>query len=276
MTMNTIKIYIQIAFLSLTALSCSSDDGPSGDGGNGNTSANQFPLTIGNYWNYDVVNTNLDTNETATGRDSLYVASAVGNTFTLSTDGIADGTMISILTQSALQRTESTLLGSGAISFPFDGLNDIEIEINNAVFYDLNANTGATLYEVDGTIEQTVETLPVVATYNLTTTQREFSNSISLNGETYTNVTKSAIDLDLMITTTVEVLGNPVTVTILANQNVLHIDNYYAENIGLVRSEANIMYLLEDFSSIGITLPFPSELNATSIQELDTYMVADE
>jgi len=273
--MNILKPYLSLVILLLALVSCSSDndDNPPVDT---NVSGNNFPLTIDNYWNYDVFNTNLDTNETVTGRDSLYVASSAGNTFTLSTDGIADGTMNSILTQSALQKTASTLLGSGTIAFPFDGLNDIEIEITNAVFYDLNANTGTVLYEVDGTIEQTVEALPVVATYNLTTTQREFSESINLNGETYTNVTKSSIDLSLVITTTIEVLGNPVTVTVLADQNVLHIDNYYAENIGLVRSEANIMYQLEDFSTIGITLPFPDELNANSIQELDTYMVADE
>jgi len=75
----------------------------------------------------------------------------------------------------------------------------------------------------------------------------------------------------------VEVIpGSLIEVLILDTQNVLEITNHYAKDIGLVRSEADISYSLEDFSQIGITLPIAGSLNATSVQELDTYVVAEE
>ncbi len=265
--------YSSILLMLLSVVSCTNND-------NDDTvlnSGNYFPLTLDNYWNYNVTNSNLDLNQTQNTRDSLFVSSVNNNAFDLTITGIAKGTMNTILTQMQLSRTSFNLMGSGNIIFPFEGLDDLQIGVNNAIFYNTNSPSDETLSSVDGVIEQNIEGLPIMASYNLKTIQGPFSDSLFLNNVNYDNVIESSILLQLTITTRIEVIpGNFVDVLILDTQNVLDIKNHYVKDIGLVRSEAIISYNLEDFSQIGITLPLAGSLNASSIQALDTYEVAEE
>ncbi len=262
-----------IFILLLSVASCSNNDNDD----NPVNSGNYFPLTLANYWNYNVTNRNIDLNQTQNTRDSLYVSLANNNTFGLSVNGIATGTMNTILTQLDLTRTSSTLLGTGSITFPFEGLDDLQIGVNNAIFYNTNTSVNEVLSSVDGTIEQTIEGLPIIATYILKTVQGTASPSLFLNNINYDNAIESSLILELTITTRVEVIpGSFVDVLILDTQNILEITNHYVKDIGLVRSEASISYQLEDFSQIGITLPLAGSLHATSIQALDTHTVAEE
>lgn len=273
--MKRVTLFLRLCIILIIVSSCSNDDDASNNNSNESIS-NNFPLSIGNYWNYSVENRNVVLNEIVNRTDSLYVASGNANSFNLSVNGIAFGTMNTILTQTSLSKTSNKLLANGVVSFPFDGLNDLEIPVENAIFYDINAADNSTLTESSGFISETVENIPITVNYSFKTLQGEFFDSILLNSEIYDNVIFSKIVLQLTITTRIEIIpGSEIEVTILDTQNVLEIDNYYAENIGLVRSEADISYQLEDFSQVGITLPFEN-IEATSIQELDTYEVAPE
>lgn len=275
MVMNKLTLHLRLIVFFVTLAACSTSDD---NGGNNNdNSSNNFPLTINNYWNYNVENRNIITNDTQQRTDSLYVSSAHVNSYDLAVNGIANGTMNSILTQTSLTRTANSLLATGTVIFPFSGLEDLEIGIQDAIFYNTNAPEDNTLSEVSGTIEQIVENIPIVANYTFKTIQGPSYNTLFLNSENYNNVIKSSIELQLTITTTVEIIPDSfVDITILDTQNVLKIDNFYAENIGLVRSEADISYQLEDFSQVGIVLPFTTNLEATSLQELTRYDVAEE
>jgi len=271
--MKRLLYYTSISLLILSLVSCTNNDNDDFV----TNSGNYFPLTLDNYWNYNVTNSNLDLNQTQNTRDSLFVSSANNNAFEVAINGIAKGTMNTILTQMDLSRTSNGLMGTGNIIFPFEGLDDLQIGVNNAIFYNTNIATNETLSSVDGVIEQNIEGLPITTTYNLKTIQGPFSNSLFLNNENYDNVIESSIILELTITTKVEVIpGNFVDVLILDTQNVLDIKNHYAKDIGLVRSEALISYHLEDFSQIGITLPLAGSLNATSVEALDTHDVIEE
>lgn len=265
--------YTSILLILLSLASCSNNDNDD----NISNSVNYFPLTLDNYWNYDVTNSNLDLNQTQNTMDSLYIPSVNNNVFGLAINGIAKGTMNTILTQTQLSRTGNSLVGTGNVTFPFEGLEDLQIGIDNALFYNANSSSNETLSSIDGVIEQNIEGLPIIATYNLKTVQGPLSNSLFLNNVSYDNVLESSILLELTITTRIEVIpGNFVDVLILDTQDVLVIKNHYVKDIGLVRSEAIISYNLEDFSQIGITLPLAGSLNASSVQALDTYDVAEE
>lgn len=271
--MKKLVNYLSVIIVLIFTASCTNSD-------NDDTiadSGNYFPLTIDNYWNYNVTNSNLDLNQSQNTRDSLYVNSVNNNEFGLAVNGIATGTMNTILTQMNLTRTSRTLTGTGSITFPFEGLDDLQIGVNDAIFYDVNASVNETLSTVEGILEQNLEGLPIKTEYTLKTTQGVGSSSLFLNNVNYNNVIESSIVLELTITTQVEVIpGNFVDVLILDTQDVLNIKNHYVKDIGLVRSEAAISYSLEDFSQIGITLPLAGSLNATSVQALNTHIVAEE
>jgi len=271
--MNKLLKYMGLAFLMVSFASCTNTDNDDSI----TNSGNYFPLTLDNYWNYNVTNTNLDLNQTQNTRDSLFVSDANNNAFDLAINGIAKGTMNTILTQMALNRTSNSLMGTGNIIFPFEGLDDLQIGVNNVIFYNTNSSQNDTLSSIDGLIEQSIEGLPIMASYTLKTIQGPFSNNLFLNNVNYDNVIESSLILELTITTEVEVIpGNFVEVLILDTQTVLDIKNHYAKDIGLVSSEALISYHLEDFSQIGITLPLAGSLNATSAQTMDNYDVAEE
>jgi len=272
--MNNLLRYSALVLFILSLTACSNEDND--DNTVVNPPANYYPLAIDNYWNYDVTNRNLDLNETQNSRDSLYVSSANGNSFGLAVNGIATGTMNTILTQMSLMPSDNRLSGTGSVTFPFEGLEDFQIGVNNVVFYDTNTAVNATLSAVEGVLEQMVEGLPIIANYTLRTVQGLISESMFLNNENYTNIIESRIIIELTITTNIEVIpGSLIEVLILDTQDVLDITNYYAEDIGLVRSEADISYVLEDFSQIGITLPIAGSLNASSVQILSTYSVEE-
>ncbi|MBT8304982.1 MAG: hypothetical protein KJP09_10970 [Bacteroidia bacterium] len=272
--MNNLLRYSALVLFIVSLASCSNNDND--DNAVVNPPADYFPLSLDNFWNYDVTNRNLDLNETQNSRDSVYVASANGNLFGLAVNGIANGTMNTILTQMSLMPSDNRLSGTGSVTFPFEGLEDFQIGVNNVVFYDTSVAASTTLSTVEGVLEQMVEGLPITATYTLRTVQGSISESMFLNNENYTNVIESGIILELTITTDIEVIpGSIIEVLILDTQDVLDITNYYAEDIGLVRSEADISYVLEDFSQIGITLPIAGSLNASSLQELGTYSVEE-
>jgi hypothetical protein len=266
--MNKLFNVIASILMIVSISSCTNNDNDD----NLTNSGNYFPLTLDNYWNYNVTNSNLDLNQSQSTRDSLYV-----NEYGLAINGIATGTMNTILTQMDLTRTATRLSGTGNITFPFEGLDDFQIGVTDAQFYNTTVSTNNPLSSVEGIIEQTIEGLPITASYTLKTTQGASFPSLFLNSINYENVIESSIILELTITTQVEVIpGNFIEVLILDTQNVLEISNHYAKDIGLVQSEADISYHLEDFSSIGITLPVAGSLNATSLQTLDTYVVAEE
>jgi len=271
--MKKVLNYSFILLLIASFTSCTDSD----DEGNVITPpADYYPLLIDNYWNYSVTNSNLDLNETQNTRDSLYVASASANSFGLAVNGIANGTMNTILTQMSLMPSENMLTGSGSITFPFEGLEDFQIGIENAILFNSNSPANTVLSEFEGVIEQVIEGLPITATYKVKTIQGGTSATLFLNNQSYDNVIESFLTLELTITTNVEVIpGSVIEVLILDTQNVLEITNYFVEDIGLVRSEADISYVLEDFSQIGITLPIAGSLNASSLQVLDSYSVGE-
>ena len=79
--------------------------------------------------------------------------------------------------------------------------------------------------------------------------------------------------LNLKITTTQTIGGFPVTVTVLSPQDVVTSTQYYAKGIGMVHTNTNITYQLQEFP--GVTFPFPSSGSQTQQEFLDTY-VAEE
>jgi len=278
--MKSFKLLFLFLFTSLLITSCSSDDDNT-DPGEISQPGNYFPSSLNNYWNFDVINTD-NTNEPVVSTDSLYVASETGSVFTLEVNDnmVANGTMDSFLINGSLTPSENNLIFSGTLELPeeISDFVDFEINLSNVVLYDTEAALGAELSSNSSTIEQDFNGIPITINYELTTNALGFSESMSLNGEMYSNVITSDIKLNLNVTATIEVFGNPTTIAILESQDVLSITNYYAQAIGLVRSESESSY---EISAVAITLfneleiDVPPSGSGSNVQELSDYFVAE-
>ncbi len=289
--MKTMKQLFLMLTVALFVASCSSDD----DGGTNpptnpptDNTGNYFPLTVDDYWNYDVEYTdNNDSNNNSSSSDFLYVASETNGSFDLgvNTNDIANGAMNGILVNGTLERTESTLILDGSISIPFPGFETSSIDFTDMVLYDLNAANNSQLASTSGTINQDIDLggdiVPVTINYIVSTTQINNNSSITVNGENYTSVSKTNFKLNLNVSTTVTFGSQTINLSILNNQDVTVGTNYFVENIGLVKSETAINYqvnqnTIELLTTFGIDIPFPTSGSATNVQEMTDYMVAEE
>lgn len=268
MKTNIIKFFALVAFVGLS--SCSSDDSNTNPV---DQATNYLPLSVGNYWTYDV------TTEGVTNRDSLYssndtLISGVSHKKFKTLDLIPYGFYSTSLKNNGLRVDGGTVKMSGSASFDYGLGTPIAISISNFIILKESAVAGEQLSAVSGTFSQTVEGYPLDFTYTLRTeSDGQVASYTSPNSDTYTDVLKTKVILNLKITTTQSLGGFPVTVTILAPQDVVTSTQYYSKGIGMVHTNTNIMYQLQEFP--GVTLPFPSSGSQTQQEFLDTY-VAEE
>ena len=280
--------YLQILsfalFSTLFFASCSSDD----DGDNNEDepiTGNYFPSTVNDLWTFDVDNTSTTHPEInfADETDFLKVATSAGNSFTLEVNngGLANGTMNDILSVGTLSIGESTLNYSGELELPdeFSGFSDETIALQNVLLYDLNASNNSIMTQVSNTIMEDIvlneDTVPLSIEYTLTTSKINSVNSLTVNGESYDNVIKTELVLAVEIYATVPVFGN---MAIIDNQEVLVIENYFAEDYGLIKSEAVQSYEMDSafvalLNSTSTDLGVATSFHVVNTQELDDSLI---
>ena len=284
--MKYFKTYCIALLVLTTAFSCSDDDSdtpndPTNE--NPNTVAgNYFPLTVSDYWNYDVENTNNTTSETTMSTDNLYVISETAGVYDLDVNNglIANGTMDSYLSNVSLARNETTLISNGALELPAEisDLIDFEININNIVLYDTEANNDVELSSNSSSVQQDFNGVPVTISYTLFSKSVDFSEEMMINGSNYDNVLTTKLVLNLNVAATLSVQGIPFNINIIEPQNVLVITNYFSKNIGLIKAEANTSYTISPtaisaLELAGFEINVPTSGSTTNIQNLTTYSV---
>ncbi|PNQ72999.1 hypothetical protein C1T31_08350 [Hanstruepera neustonica] len=289
--MKKIKQFVPILAILTFALSCSSDDGgtiPIITNPPSDNTGNYFPLTEDDYWNYDVAyRDNNDSNNNSDSADFLFVDTQLGSTYDLgvNTNDIANGTMNAILVNGTLERTESTLLLDGSIAIPFPGFETSNIDFTDIILYDLNASNNSLLSSNSGTIVQDVDLggdiVPITINYIISSNQENNDSSITVNGESYSSVSKANFKINLDISTIVTFGTQNINLPIISSQDVSVSTNYFVENVGLVKSETTITYQINQstidlLNTIGVEIPFPTSGSATNVQELTDYMVTIE
>lgn len=269
---------ILLLFLSLFLFNCSDDSDDSEINNQIQFSGEFLPLYVDNQWNYDVENTNNNTNETTNSQDVLKVESENASGFSLSVNdnGVANGTMSGILTTGDLSLTETTLVSNGTIGLPIDGF-DFNIVLENALLYNTEAPNGEILYTQSGTFTQDFQGYPITINYSLFSTQLENLENMEVLGVNYDTVTSANISLELSLSTEVSVFGLTQTISLLDTQNVLSIDAFYAKDIGLITANANIGYSLNEntvtiLQQLGADLSMlPTNTSILNTQELTSY-----
>ena len=272
-------------------VACSSNDD---DDNNSNEplTGNFFPSTVEDLWTYDVEstnsnNSNLNFNET----DFLKVGTSNGASFTLVANNNispANGAFNSILVNGTLSGGESTLTFSGDLNLPdeFSEFSNNDISLQNFILYDLSASNNQILSEESGSFSQDLDLdgslLPLTITYTVTSTKLSSLNSLNVGDESYSNVVRANIVLTMKVVTSIDLLGlgNPVDYDLLPTQEVISIENYFAQDIGLIKSDAVISYQLDEgllsiFDDLQIEIGIPDSLTVTNNQELESYLISD-
>lgn len=277
---------ITLFFLGLIIFACGSDDDANAPNEPEPLTGDYFPNTSNNLWIYNVVNTNPDdVTFNFTEVESLTVSATSGNNYNLATNNMpAFGTMNGFLINGTLTSTDETLIYNGELTTPdiISDLFDTTISLENILLYSLNAANNEVLTTKSGTITQDLDlngtVVPLTINYSFSTKKLATSNSLAVDGETFTDVIKSNLSLNIDVTASIDLFGNQVTRTVLDPQDIMTIDYYFAKDIGLIKADATQGYeisadfitLLEGFS---INLDIPTTVNTSNNQEIDSYIL---
>ena len=258
------KKLLYLALISVSLISCGSDD----DSGNSDTNFIYLPLSINNSWDYDV------TTGTTVANDNLMVSSENNGSFELTaTPDPANGLMSNFLSSGQLSLEDGKLLVNGNLGFDFQGLSGFDITVTDAPVYDQNAGANEEIYTTSGTFTETVDGIDLDINYTATNIQLADEPSITVAAGTFNDVLHSQTIVNVSISTEITVLGITQTIQLLdpEDQDVIVVDNYWARDVGLIRSDNQLDYNLGSFP--GINLPFPQSANILTTQELTAYTV---
>ena len=277
--------------LILTLISCNDEPYGSTNTENsdldGNDTFNEF-TPLNGYWKYNVVGSSEDVPEmNFIASDSVYVSEIFQDSFKISVndDGIANGTMNMILSNGNLYSTPNSLSLDGIINIPED-LSSIEL-LNNITLtglkiFDLSVENGDIMFFQEDSFSNSIELeeteIPIDLSYEIQTKKNNFHNSINLNGISYNNVFEGNLAFSISVNATFSLFGFSQTVVIFEPQDIISINYYYAESIGLVRAESyqgyEISTGLTQLSNLtGFTIDFPTNLEIEVIEELNEFIV---
>jgi uncharacterized lipoprotein YehR (DUF1307 family) len=256
------KILLSVLAL-VSIVACTSEDADVS-----NTNFNYIPSTLTTTWKYDV------TTGTNVNQDQLEVTTENGNSFELTASPVpASGFMSGVLSSGTLTKQDGQLVINGVLGFNFPGVGDYTIDLTDAVIYDQNANSGSMIYETTGTFSQTIQGIDLDINYTVSNFQKADVASVTVPLGTYNDVLNSELIVKLSITTEITILGIAQTITLLAPQDVIVVDNFWAREIGLIKSDNQLEYELADFSGLGINLPLPQSANILTVQECTSAII---
>lgn len=180
------------------------------------------------------------------------------------------GFMTGLLGNGFIEDLNTKLIYQGSLDLPVDPDNPIQINIPEAIVYDIDMPSGSILSTVEQTVTQDVNGFPLTIDVVATTRQLDLVENYTVNGQNFESAVQSSIVVTATIST--ELLGIPII--LLAPQEVLVVENTFGFNVGLIASTTTLDYEFVDLTPFGITLPFPPTATAVSVQEIESYEVA--
>lgn len=259
------KLFLLLG-LSIFAISCSSDDSSGEDNGQPATS---FPVITDNYWDYEVFTHANDNTPESTTNDHLFVGNdMVINNISykkMETLTVANGFFSGTLKDNGLRIDGNKMRITGSVDFSAGLPTSLAFSVSEFIILKENASAGEQLSTTNGTITQDYDGIPLTFTYTLKSVADGSQSSLTSNGNSYSDITKTKVILNLKITATF----SGITFTVMPAQDVLVSTQYYSKNIGMVYNLTNITYALN--SNLPVTLPIPQSGSQTQEEFLDTY-----
>lgn len=276
----------------LLIVGCSSDDNASSENETPNpnpeptpieTIANYFPLVVDNEWNLS--NTTENQSGTSSSNETLNV-----NEETLlenipkfqltSTSDETNFSFTSILSSGLVYKENAKMFLTGNLNFDLEeegNLPDFGIDFEDLVVYDENAVPGSILFDLDEEITlPEFNNITISATIQIQSKSLGSIETLEVNGVTYENVINSSIIVKIGVSASAIIppLPIPITIGILDNQEVVVITNFFANQVGLIKSDTTLNVEFNDLGEL-----FPIDLEDIFVhvnQELASYNVQIE
>lgn len=266
------KLYL-FAILGVITASCSSDDSSTTPTPpDNNTSTAEFlPLASGNYWVYNVQDSQQQ------GRDSLYISgnlTAGGNNYKkFTTLNSPLGLFSNTIYNDGIRKDGDRLLLNGVFELAFADQFALNIPVTDFIIFKENASANQQLGVTSGVLVQPYNGYDITFEYTLSTQFKQSLATYTVNTQAYNNVKQIQTVLNLKITAPVNLGGNSFTATIMLPQNVVVANQYYAAGVGVVHTSSDISYQLQDLSLVGASLPIPQSATEHQEEKLDNYQV---
>ncbi|NEV93578.1 hypothetical protein G3567_05350 [Psychroflexus sp. YR1-1] len=234
-----------------------------------NSDVDYLPLDIGNSWVYE---NHLSQNASnIQGTEILSVDEKIQNRygFTQSSDELL-GIFSSMLAGGKVykQNGNQKIILDGEYSIDLEnGLSPLQLPLEDIVLYDDFSSQGDIMSSSSGEFQQSINDYPVDFIFKISSVNKGFSTSKVVNEVSYENIFVS----EIQITLSAEVFIVFTDFTLLQEQQITSITNYFAEDIGLILSEVNTEIIFEDIlEQLEIEIP---DLDFNSSQELDSYLL---
>lgn len=236
---------------------------------------NYLALNLGNIWTYDVT-TDDGTNPATDTVDEITVDETTtidtNEYFGMSSSVGSSGVMSQLYDQNYFRAVNGITYMNGEFTLPLStfGGTDVVINLDDTKLIDESKSAGTILSTQSGDTTQNIGGFDLDITYTLKTVQQGTLTTYTVATETFNDIIKSDIILSIKVTTEINV-GIPITVTLIDTQDVLTINNYYADNIGLIDSKTTTTYTLEDLSALPVTIPIPETATIITDQKITSY-----
>lgn len=276
-----IKFILASLFFSTLFVSCSNSNEDGVD------ATDSIPTTFtslatNTFWNYNVSST-YNGNVTSS-KDSLHVGSDISlNSLTykkmlaegIDPVGTASGFYSSMLNNNGLRVDGSRLRLSGTVNLPTLVSDPIALNLNDFIIFKENAASGTQLSTVSGSFTQTVQTYPLNFDYTFKSVADGSLSTYIVNGQTYTDIKKTKLILNLTVTYPTTLGGIPTSLTVLPSQDVIVSTQYYSKNIGVIYTKTDIQYNMNPAVVSALNLPSTIPTSGTINQEefIDTYHI---
>jgi hypothetical protein len=240
------------------SLSCSNDDDTAPRVDSNNV---YLPVDAGNYWVYNV------SGSLQSGRDSLYVANDTvisAETYNkFKTKASPAGFYSGALNNNGVRKDGDKLLATGSASVNFSEDFPFTIAITDLVLFKESAAVNEELGRVTGSVNEMYDGVEFKLDYILTTTAKEDVASLTVSGEQFTDVKTVETKINLKISLVA------IPTEVLPAQDVLISRQYYAKNVGVIKTDSHFTYTLD--ATLAGFLEIPATANETQQELLADY-----
>jgi len=276
-----IKFILASLFFSTLFVSCSNSNEDSVDASD-NIPTTFTSLATNTFWNYNVSST-YNGNVTSS-KDSLHVGTDISlNSLTykkmlaegIDPVGTASGFYSSMLNNNGLRVDGPRLRLSGTVTLPTLVSDPITLNLNDFIIFIENAASGTQLSTVSGSFTQTVQTYPLNFDYTFKSVADGSLSTYVVGGQTYTDIKKTKLILNLTVTYPTTLGGIPTSLTVLPSQDVIVSTQYYSKNVGVIYTKTDIQYNMNPAVVSALNLPSTIPTSGTVNQEefIDNYHI---
>ena len=258
--------FLLLIITALIIAACSEDDNSSPTN---EETINYFPLSIGNTWDYNnqfsaTGQADFSGNETISVSGTTQVS---GNqAFELNSSNPENsGLTTSIFTQGALYKSSSSLIYNGSFSVNIPDFSGLDFSLENVPVYNTQLPAGTEMFVETETFQEELEGgISITIKVAVITNMDDTFESLSVNNTEYTDVISSEWIVELEVLAAI----GPVSIPILQEQQASVITNYFAKDVGLIKSESTTTLNFEVIPQVPL-----EDIDSSSSQELTTYNV---